>query len=133
MNAMTEHLTTPSTEELTSSIDRHLAAYCESDPAARAALVASVWSANGTLIDPPFEGSGHDAIAALADVVLSHYPGHVFRRTSHVDVHHRVARYDWVLAGRDGGIATAGTDFVDFDETGRLQRVVGFFGSLAAQ
>jgi hypothetical protein len=121
---------TDTTTQLTNTIDVYLAAYCEPDPTRRAELVASVWHVDGALIDPPFEGTGHDGIAAMADVVLTHYAGHRFRRTTGVDTHHHFARYGWELADADGTVAVTGTDVVEFDEAGRLVRVIGFFGDL---
>ena len=123
-------ITDTTTTQLSHSIDTHLAAYCEPDPARRAELVASVWHVDGTLIDPPFEGAGHDGIAAMTDVVLTHYSGHTFRRTTAVDSHHHVARYGWELVDADGTPAVSGTDVVEFDDGGRLVRVLGFFGDL---
>jgi SnoaL-like domain len=116
--------------DLSTIVDVHLAAYCEPDAAHRAALIASVWQPDGRLLDPPFDGSGHDGIAALAEAVLAHYPGHTFRRTSAVDAHHDVARYRWELVAPDGAVAVAGTDVADLVD-GRLARVVGFFGEQA--
>lgn len=119
------------TSNLTSTIDIHLAAYCEPDPTRRAELVASIWHVDGVLVDPPFEGAGHEGIAAMADVVLTHYAGHRFRRTTGVDTHHQFARYGWELAAGDGTLAVSGTDVVEFDDAGRLVRVIGFFGDLS--
>jgi len=113
-------------------VDTHLRAYCEPDPARRAELLASVWSPSGTLIDPPFDGDGIDAIAAMVDVVLTHYAGHTFRRTTAIDAHHTFGRYGWELVGPDGAVAVAGTDIVEIDDDGRLTRIVGFFGPLAS-
>lgn len=121
------------TSGLTETIDRHLEAYASADADRRDQLVASGWSADGALIDPPLAGRGHAEIAALADVVVTHYAGHTFRRTTAVDIHHEFARYGWDLVGPDGTIAVSGTDFVEFDSDGKLLRIVGFFGALAAE
>lgn len=111
-------------------VDLHLAAYAEPDAAHRAELVERAWTADGSLVDPPLEGSGRDAIAALADAVLAHYPGHTFRRTSAVDAHHSFARYSWQLVAPDGSVAVEGLDVVESAPDGRLARIVGFFGPL---
>lgn len=117
--------------DLTATIDAHLAAYCDPEPARRTDTVARAWAADGQLIDPPFEGEGRAGIAAMTDGVLSHYPEHTFRRVTAVDEHHGYARYGWELVGPDGTPAVAGTDFVQIDDGGRLARIVGFFGDLA--
>ena len=72
-----------------------------------------------------------DEITALTDVVLAHYPGHRFERTTAVDEHHGWARYGWALLDPAGETVLTGTDVVQLDDDGRLTRVVGFFGELA--
>jgi len=116
---------------LADTIDTHLAAYCDPDPVRRAERVTAVWTADGELLDPPLEGKGTEAIAALADAVLAHYPDHRFRRTTSVDEHHGWARYGWVLDDPAGAPVLTGTDVVRVDGDGRLAQLVGFFGELA--
>jgi hypothetical protein len=113
---------------LEGTIDQHLAAYGEPDAELRTKTVKEIWAANGRLVDPPIQGEGHDGIAALGDVVQAHYAGHTFRRTSGVDAHNGFARYEWELLAPDGTVAITGTDVAEVDDTGRLVRVVGFFG-----
>lgn len=126
-----DHTVQPATDlaaaSTTELIDLHLEAYGEPDPARRAALVAQVWAADGVLADPPFDATGRDGIADLTTIVLEHFPGHIFRRTTAVDEHHGIARYGWELIGPDGSVAVSGLDVADIND-GRLQRVIGFFG-----
>ena len=130
---MTDTTTTDPTADPTATdptrvIDAHLRAYCEPDATARAALVAEAWDAGGVLVDPPFDGAGHDGIAAMADAVLAHYPAHRFERTTEVDAHHAFARYGWALVAPDGTTAVTGTDVVELADDGRIARVVGLLG-----
>lgn len=118
---MTDHETT---------IDTHLAGYCEAVPAKRRELLDRVWTPGGQLIDPPMEATGPDGIFELVDALLQHYPQHRFLRTTAVDVHHGFGRYDWSLTGPDGTPAVTGTDIAQFDDNGNLVRIVGFFGDL---
>ncbi len=116
--------------DLTATIDTYLEAYSETDAARRAELIAEVWTADGMLIDPPLDGTGHDGISALTDVVHAHFPGHTFRRTTAVDAHHDVARYGWELVAPDGAVTLAGMDVAQLTDDGRIRRVLGFFGPL---
>ena len=122
--------TTPA-PAITETVDAHLAAYGEPDPARRARLIASAWTPEGSLVDPPLDpATGHAGLDALFAAVQSHYPGHTFRRTTDVDGHHHAARYGWEMLAPDGAVALAGTDVVELAADGRLVQVVGFFGEL---
>ena len=117
----------------TAVADRHLAAYGEPDPVRRHALLEAAWAPGGMLADPPLDPAvGHDQLDDLFATVQSHYPGHTFRRTTVVDVHHGFGRYGWELVGPDGAVAFGGLDVVEFAADGRLAGVVGFLGDLAA-
>lgn len=118
------------TLDTTARIDLHLQAYAEPDADRRAELVAQAWAVDGQLIDPPFDGAGHDGIAEMAEAVLAHYPGHAFRRTTVVDEHHGYARYGWQLVAPDGAVAVGGTDIARIGDDGALVQIVGFFGDL---
>lgn len=120
-------------EDSAGIVDAYLAAYCEPDTDRRADLIRQAWEPDGELVDPPLRGQGDVELAALTDAVLSHFPGHVFRRTSAVDEHHGRARYTWDLVAPDGSVTLAGTDFVEFADSGKLARVTGYFGPLAGR
>ena len=124
---------TESITSITEVIDGHLEAYALADATRRGALVAENWNTNGQLTDPPLAGRGHAEISELTEIVLAHYAGHRFERTTAVDAHHDFARYGWNLVAPDGTVAVSGTDFVEFDEAGKLLRIVGFFGPLAVR
>ncbi len=119
------------TVTLENTVDTWLHAYGETDDATRAALIERVWDPDGVLVDPPFSGTGHAEITALAGAAQGQFPGHTFRRTSAIDAHHDVARYTWELVGPDGTVAVAGTDVVLLGADGRLHYVAGFFGEPA--
>lgn len=122
--------TTIDTTTIDTTVDRALSAYCDPDPARRAATIADVWASDGELLDPPLQGRGHAELAALTDAVLSHFPDHIFRRTSGVDMHNGVARYAWELVGPTGAVGVAGLDVAEVGDDGKLRRIVGFFGPL---
>jgi hypothetical protein len=122
---------TDTTADITATIDTWLAAYTDADVERRTRAIAEVWNPEGQLLDPPLDGAGREAIGQLVDVVLSHFPGHTFRRTTAVDAHHDVARYGWELLGPDGTVTMTGLDVVTVDGAGRLLRVAGFFGEPA--
>jgi hypothetical protein len=118
--------------DVSTLIDRYLAAYGDPDKTRRAQAVGSLWAEHGQLIDPPLSATGHAQIVAQADALLSQFPGHRFRRSSGVDSHHGFARYAWQLLDPAGAVALEGCDVAQIDAQGRLVQVVGFFGPLPA-
>ena len=116
--------------DTTATIDTYLAAWNETDPAARADLVKKAWAEEGAYVDPLLEAQGHEAINAMAAGVHQQFPGFRFRRTSGVDAHHSLVRFGWELVGEDGAVAVAGIDIAIVADDGRLSRVAGFFGDL---
>ena len=115
---------------LTAAVDTNLAAYGNPDPPSRRDQLDTAWRPDGQLVDPPLDGAGVEGIDALMAAVQSQFSGHTFRRTSALDTHHGFARYSWALVGPDGQVAVEGLDVAEFDDTGRLARIVGFMGPL---
>jgi hypothetical protein len=68
----------------------------------------------------------------MVSTIFEHYPGHRFVRTSAVDAHHDVVRFTWELVGPDGTVAFGGLDVGQLADDGRLRRISGFIGDLAA-
>ena len=119
--------------ELTDTIDTYLAAWNERDPARRAELVASAWTTDGRLIDPPLAAAGHAGISEMAAALQQQFADHRFRRASGIDVHHGHLRFAWELVGPDGNVALTGLDVGELADDGRLTRITGFFGDLPAK
>ena len=113
-------------------IDDHLAAYGDPDRQRRSDAVRRLWAEDAQLIDPPLAARGHAQIVAQADQLLAQFPGHRFRRSSGIDLHHGTARYGWQLLAPGGQVVLEGIDFAQLGDDGRLARVTGFFGPLPA-
>jgi hypothetical protein len=124
--------TTEHTTDVTTTVDGYLSAWNERDPQRRAELIERVWAPDGRLVDPPLTGEGHQGISAAAGAMHEHYAGHSFRRASEVDQHHDHLRFAWELVGPEGEIALRGLDVGELAADGRLLRITGFFGELAA-
>ena len=124
---------TNATSTIETTIETHLAAYNEADPVRRRLLIAEAWAADGELVDPPVDGSGHAGIDQAIATVHDAYPGATFRRTTDLDAHHAFVRYGWEMRGRDGTLVTTGLDVAEVAGDGRLRRVVGFLGELASR
>jgi hypothetical protein len=95
-------------------------------------LLAQVWADRATYTDPTVHLTGRAALVAHIDAVLARYPGSTIEMTSAIDLHHAVARFAWKKVLADGTALPEGIDFAELDDDGRLTRIVGFFGPLAA-
>ncbi len=116
--------------DLTTIIDTYLAAWNETDPARRAALIDSVWAADGRLTDPPLAAEGRSGIGDMASALQAQFPGHRFRRATGIDAHHNHLRFGWELVGPDGSVALSGLDVGELADDGQLRSITGFFGEL---
>jgi SnoaL-like protein len=114
-------------------VDGYFAMWNESDPTRRRAVTAATWARDAIYRDPLFAADGHAGLDAMVVAVHEQFPGHRFRLTGAVDVHHDRARWEWELAGPDGGApVAAGVDFAALARDGRLREVTGFFAPPAS-
>lgn len=105
---------------------RYLAAWNETDPAARRAAVADLFADDVRYTDPLVTTEGRDALEATIGAVQQQFPGFVFRLAGPVDAHHDQLRFTWELgpAGREAPVA--GSDVAVVDGSGRIRTVLGF-------
>ncbi|MGY1697095.1 MULTISPECIES: nuclear transport factor 2 family protein [unclassified Geodermatophilus] len=106
--------------------DRYLAAWNETDPAARRALVDALFTADVRYTDPLADVEGRDGLDGLIAAVQAQFPGFVFRLAGPADAHHGQLRFTWHL-GPDGAEApVTGFDVAVTDGDGRIRTVLGF-------
>ncbi|MFD2090838.1 nuclear transport factor 2 family protein [Blastococcus deserti] len=120
----------PATTDLA---DRYLSAWNETDPAARAAAMEALFSADVRYTDPLVAVDGRPALDAVIVAVQEQFPGFRFRLAGPVDAHHDQVRFTWEL-GPDGLEApVAGSDVAVVDDEGRIRTVLGFLDRVPAQ
>jgi hypothetical protein len=113
-------------------VDTYLASLGQTDPDARAAMIATAWTPNGRYVDPARDVTGPEAMQATIAAVQEHTPGATFRRTTGIDLHHEYLRFGWEMVGPDGTVALSGIDIGRLSEDGKLQGICGFFGDMPA-
>ena len=118
--------------DVTTVVDSYLAAWNETDPERRRALIADTWAEDGTYLDPLMAGEGRAGIDAMIAGAQQAYPGHRFELADGPDAHHDRVRFTWHLRNGDGGHVATGIDFATLDGDGRLQAVTGFLELPAA-
>jgi hypothetical protein len=114
------------------TIDTYLAAWNEPDDAARAALVEAAVGADLWYRDAMLEADGREAFNAVLGAVQAQFPGLVMRRTSAVDAHHDLVRFNWAFGAPGEEPIVAGVDVAKFDADGKLHRIIGFAGETIA-
>jgi hypothetical protein len=128
----TDQDTTPSIETITEVVDTYLAAWNETDSAKRAEMIEASLGTDLWYRDPMLAADGRDAFDATLAAVQEQMPGHVMTRTSGIDHHHDLVRFNWALGVPGQEPAFAGVDMAKYDEDGKLHRIVGFAGDTVA-
>ena len=106
---------------------RYIATWNETDPDARHAAVADLYTEDARYVDPLVDAAGHDAITATIGAVQQQFPGSRFRLAGPVDAHHDQLRFRWELGPADAAEApVVGFDVAVRDGDGRLASVFGF-------
>ena len=105
---------------------RYIAAWNETDPQARQALVEELYTEDARYTDPLGDAEGREAIAATIEAVQKEFPGFRFRLAGPVDAHHDQARFGWELGPVGEAPPIAGFDVVIGDGKGKLRTVLGF-------
>jgi hypothetical protein len=115
------------TTDLAALIDRYIAIWNETDPAARRALVDATWASDASYTDPVLNGSGRDGIDAMVAGFQQAYPGHAFDLDADNPLDEAARRFGWRLLGPTGELQMTGQDVYELDAEGRLQSIVGTF------
>jgi hypothetical protein len=116
----------------TMTVDRYLAAWNATDPAARREAIAAAFTPDARYVDPLADVSGHDGVDALIAAAQQQFAGLVFSRGEVLDAHHDVVRFTWHLgpAGQDAEPVVIGFDVAEIAEDGRLGLVHGFLDTV---
>ncbi|WP_424537067.1 nuclear transport factor 2 family protein [Sphaerisporangium viridialbum] len=114
-------------------LNQYIAAWNETDPAARRAAVDRLWAEDGTYVDPLAVAEGRAAIDATIAAVQGQFPGFVFRLGGLADAHHNLVRFTWELApAADAESLVDGFDVAVLTEDGHLRDVHGFLDKVPA-
>jgi hypothetical protein len=117
-------------------IEKYIAAWNETVPAARRQLIDEVFAPDAAYTDPLAAVTGRDQIDALIAGAQSQFAGLEFRLAGPVDAHHDVARFTWHLGtwhpGQPGGEPVVVGFDVAVIADGRIAQVHGFLDKVPA-
>jgi hypothetical protein len=111
-------------------VERYLAMWNQTDPAARRTLVDEACTPDVTYVDPLADVAGADALAGLIGAAQGQFPGLVFSPGGPADGHHDVARFRWHLGRPGDEPLVEGFDVVELAPDGRIRTVRGFLDKL---
>ena len=112
--------------DTTTLVDRYLAAWNATDPAARREAIAAVFAPDARYVDPLADVRGHDGVDALIAGAQEQFAGLVFSPGDVLDAHHDVVRFTWHLGPAGAEPVVIGFDVAEIADDGRLARVHGF-------
>jgi SnoaL-like domain len=107
--------------DLAAVVRRYDEVWAERDVGRRREILAAIWTDDTLYVDP-------DALVDFIEASFEQYPGLAITAISEVAVLHDRASYRWRQTSANGE-ALEGTDFIEFDAAGRIQRLTGFYDS----
>ena len=107
-------------------VEKYVAVWNETDPAARRAAVDELFTADVRYVDPMAAVTGREALDGLIGAVQQQFPGFVFTAGGPVDAHHDQGRFTLRLGRPGEEPPVAGFDVVERAPDGRIRLVLGF-------
>ncbi len=102
--------------------------WAEPDEGKRLELLERCWAPDGVYLDPSGRAEGREELAKHIGGFQQMFADHVIEATTGVDAHDGYLRFGWRMLGPDRNVLMEGVDFGEYDDAGRIKRIVGFFG-----
>lgn len=112
---------------ITTLIDRYIAIWNETDPAARRSLIDSTWAEHASYADPVLAGTGRDGTDGMVAGFQEAYPGHTFDLAGENPLNEATRRFGWRLLSPTGEVQMTGEDVYEPGTDGLVQSIVGTF------
>lgn len=114
-------------QHVNETVSNYIAAWNETDPTRRRAIIARTWAEDGSYVDAHRDSAGHTAIDGMIAAVQEHFPGYRFRLWSGIQAHNGRVRFSWCAGATDDApLYFGGTDFATLTSDGRFDAVTGF-------
>ncbi len=121
-------------ERILQSLQIYFQAWNEPVADKRDTLLQDCWADNAEYTDPGTHAEGRPALSIEIGKFLGNeqLKGFSIVQASKIDVHHRVFRFQWEMRDPNGNTVTPGIDYGEYDDQGRITKIVGFFGPFQA-
>jgi SnoaL-like domain len=113
-------------------VEKYLATWNTTDPAARRAAVDDLFAADVRFVDPFAAVEGRAAVDALIGSIQQQFPGFVFGAGGPADAHHDQGRFTWTMGAPGEEPPVVGFDVAELDDDGRISRIYGFIDKAPA-
>ena len=111
------------------NLERMLSVWNTTDGDEKASLVQTALEHNVHFVDPNHNIIGRSAFLKMVDEVQAKAPGAIYSRASKLDVQNNFYRYHWSVH-LNGKLIMPGFDVTEVNDTGKIVKVIGFFGAL---
>jgi len=111
------------------NLDRMFAVWNSTDDTEKAQLVDAALEHNVHFVDPNHNIIGRSAFLEMVKTTQTQIPEAIYVREGEVGFQNNFCRYHWRI-DREGKQVMTGFDLVEVNDTGRIVKVIGFFGEL---
>lgn len=115
-------------QTVVANVLNYVAAWNEPNAASRLQILGRCWAKDASYVDPNVKLRGRAALCEHITKLHARRPGARIEMMSGVDLHHNVVRFLWRLIRVDGSFGDLSIDFGEVGATGKLNKIVGFFG-----
>ena len=117
-------------EKALGSLEHYFAAWAAETEEERRSHLEAGWATDGTYTDPTADVHGREALVQHIGAFASSPQAKNFsiEQSSGIDVHHKVMRFAWEMRNAEGKVLTPGMDYGEFNDDGKITKIVGFFG-----
>ncbi|MCI5044252.1 MAG: hypothetical protein MRY72_06090 [Aquisalinus sp.] len=111
------------------SLDNMFAVWNTHSESEQKTLISAALEHNLHFVDPRHNIMGHDAFLKMVRKTQEEVPGAEYSRSSEVGFQNNFCRYHWWIHIEKKLVMT-GFDTVEVNDSGKISKVIGFFGEL---
>lgn len=111
------------------SLHKMMAIWNSDDPNEIERLTEEALEHNVHFADPTHNIIGRKAFIEMVHRTHDRIPGASYSHTSNIDIQNNFCRYHWSIT-KDEALLLSGFDVTEINDTGKVVKVLGFFGEM---